>query len=277
MKRDLTSAIDDKKKAELDAMQKQVTDAQYDVNELQAIVDSLSAKSSQFTLFLSQAQDSQNTALNNLTMGQDALASVSGVAKSTKLAVKQTEKATLTGNVVSVEMANMINKLVYTIEFVDKVAQQVSNQKASNPLISAQLVSFLTKANSDANAAFASALTALQSCYAADATLKEASKVTVLENIQAHTLKATMEHKAGDVPSSEVSDKWVISHQVDGLLPLLTKRYQASQTAYQVALSDNNAVTAELNTAQKQLATATTELASLQAGLAAATAAAYAA
>lgn len=272
MSNKLAKGIDNHKKAELDALTKEILDAQYDVNEVQAIVNSLSIKSSQFTQFLSEALAAQNTTLSNLHLCQQAVDSIKGVVKGSKLAAKTSEKACSTANAVSQDMAQMLNKLMFSIDIIDKVAQQAAKQKNSNPLVPDQLITYLNKATSDANKAFASALTALNSCYAADATLQEAQGITSLEHQQAHQLKERMESPEPSIPNSPTAPS-----ELPGILTLLNARYQKTQEKYQTALANNNAVTHELSHAQKLLATATSRLASLKSGLAAASAAAYAA
>ncbi len=57
--------VTERKKAELDALTTMVTDAQFDVQQYQAIVNSLTEKSQNFQGFLSAAEANKQLALSN--------------------------------------------------------------------------------------------------------------------------------------------------------------------------------------------------------------------
>jgi len=57
--------VTEKKKAELDALTNSVLDAQLDVQQYQAMVDSLSEKSIRFQIFLQEAEAERTRTLNN--------------------------------------------------------------------------------------------------------------------------------------------------------------------------------------------------------------------
>lgn len=275
----LVYGIADQKKAELDLLTAQVNQAQYEVVQQQVIVNSLAAKSNQFSSFLTQADANQATALSNFNLVKDAMSSVKSLVASTKLANQQTGAATEGICKVSGKMAELINKLIFSVEIIDKLAQLINKQKTINPLVPDSLITFLSKATADANNAVALTLTALQSCYAAEATLLESKSAMKLGDDQANDLKAKMEQ--GWNPQKECITTtdclFGFTDNSDGVVSLLYRAYQSASDKYQAALWDNNSVTKQLTYAQEQLAEATTLLNSYQAGLAAATAAAYAA
>lgn len=275
----LVYGIADQKKAELDLLTAQVNQAQYLVAQQQVIVNSLVAKSSQFNSFLAQADADQASALSNLNLVKDAMSSVKALVAGAKLAHQQTNAATFGIVSVSEKMAELINKLVFAVEIIDKLAQLINKQKSINPLVPDSLIAFLSKATTDANNAVALTLTALQSCYAAEAVLLESHGSMKLGDAQVNELKARMEHgwNAAKESLAAAECNCGLTDDCDGILSLLYRAYQTASENYELALQDNNSVTKQLVYAQEQLVTATTMLNSYQAGLAAATAAAYAA
>ncbi len=273
MRNQLSTDIAASKKADLSKLSMQVKEANNSVHEKQAIVTALSLKASQFNIFLTEADADKAKALANLGMAQDVAASVASLASSSKEADHQTTKALSKSQDTSKQIAAMVPKLVFSVEIIDKLSNLLNRQKASNPLIPDLLMSYLAKANTDANNAVAATLTALQSCYAAEATLQEAANITTLENQQVATLKQQIEQSSQPAQGSAQEPAQALL----GILPLLKNAYDTALKNYQSALDDNNSVTKQLAHAQTDLAAATTQLSSLQAGLAAATAAAYAA
>lgn len=275
----LVYGIADQKKAELDLLSAQVNQAQYAVAQQQVIVNSLVAKSNQFNAFLTQADADQATALSNFNLVKEVMSSVKALVAGAKLAHHQTDAAAEGILKVSARMAELINKLIFSVEIIDKLAQLINKQKSINPLVPDSLITFLSKATSDANNAVALTLTALQSCYAAEATLLESKSVMKLGDGQANELKDKMEQGW----NSQKECKHVaecncgFTDSSDGIVALLSHAYRTASANYQDALQDNNSVTKQLTYAQEQLAAATTMLNSYQSGLAAATAAAYAA
>jgi hypothetical protein len=64
----------------------------------------------------------------------------------------------------------------------------VNKQKANNPLVPDQLIEYMTKVGMAADNARVRTLTALQSCYVAEAALLESNKVLALGANQCQTL-----------------------------------------------------------------------------------------
>lgn len=273
----LVDGIANRKKSDIDAIKSQIEDAQFQVNQLQANVVSLTEKAGNYSLFLSTADNTKATALANLNMATDTVSSVSNLRKNAKTATKQTRQVCSGIEAINEKVSRLTDKLILTVELIDQVSTLAQKQKAQNPLIPDELISFLTKATSDANNAVAKTLTAVSSCYAAGATIAESKEITNLEFRQIKQLKKRIKHKSTKDNSSPNS---VITKQGDassGLYALLQKAYHDSVEMYNKLLKANNVVNKQLEYATAQLKTATTKLNSLNAGLAAAQAAAFAA
>jgi hypothetical protein len=268
----LAVSVADNKNAELNTLTGLVTAAQFLVAQRQAIVTSLQAKSAQFANYLAQATEDQASALANLKLAKDANASVSSLTDSLATAASQTNLAAQGAGNVAADMATLVGKLIFSVDFINKVAVLVNKQKSSNQLVPDSLITAISRANTAANTAVARTLTALQSSYVAQATLLESSLVTGLASTQATTLSETMQvgwNSQDDLPVSGATDA--------GILNLVALAYATAMGIYQRALWNNTSVARQLSFAKAQLGTATVELASYKAGLAAATAAAYAA
>lgn len=274
----LSPGIADRTKARIDAITEQVTSEQYIVTQRQAIVTSLTAKSAQFSATLATASDTQATALTNLNLANDALAAAAALTAGTAQAQAQAAAADLAMIAVCEDMALMINKLVFTGEIIDRLVQLINKQKAANPLIPDSIITYLNQATTDANNAVALTLTALQSCYAAQATLRESRASMNLSAQQSAALQARMEHQAFARGATVTSKVLEIGYADDcaGVVAWLQQGYLAAKDGYNQALWNNDSVGAQLSYAQAMLASATTDLNSYKSGLNAATAAAYA-
>lgn len=275
----LALSVADKKNSEIQSLTGSVTQAQYDVAEQQAIVSSLQAKSQQFNLYLTQADDDQESALANLNLGKDALSSASSLAGSMTAATSKVNEASSGASDVAAQMAELVNKLILSVEYINKTAQLVNKQKANNPLVPDKLIDNMSKAAANANNAIALSLAALQSCYVAEATLLESSEVLALGAQQSGQLRDRMaflwDSQSGKVLAAATPAPSGVA--TPGIVAMLQQAYDDAKGNYNQALSNNNIVTSQLSHAQAELADAQVRLNSYQAGLAAATAAAYAA
>lgn len=269
----------DSKKSDIDALTNKITNTQYEVDQLQSLVDALSTKAGKFAAFLSAADANKNTALTNLNLVTDAVNKVKNLSDNANLAMLQTKKAAVQIVSTSDHVSLLINKLILSVEVIDQLTKFVNKQKTLNPLIPDELITLLTKATTDANNAVATTLTALTSCYAAEATVLEADKITILEAKQAKALyeKMTVMAKPKEDEPGLLSFIMSLGDDATGILALLQNAYNQSVTIYEQELIANSAVTAQLEFAQSQLSKATTKLNSLKAGLAASQAAAFAA
>ena len=183
-------AINEKKQAELNALTFQVTTAQYEVDQFQAKVTSLSQKKAELALALTNAQANKETALSNFTQAKQVVDGIREMVRKTLLTVKQSGQADERINDTAKQLSLVINQLIFSVEIIDKLAQMVNKKQASKGIISKDLVAAITAASADANNAVATTLAALNSCYVAMASANESHQITVLEYIQSLELYA---------------------------------------------------------------------------------------
>ncbi len=310
-------AINEKKQAELNALTFQVTTTQYKVDQLQAIVTSLSQKKADFALALTNAQANKETALSNFTQAKQVVDGIREMVRKTLLTVKQSGRADGKINDTAKQLSLVINQLIFSVEIIDKLAQMVNKKQASKGIISKDLVAAITAASADANNAVATTLAALNSCYVAMASANESHQITVLEYIQGLELYALISgdskvshplikfekaqralELAGENEPKAVADfqkdlskvneqaEIVVNNFAAMTRPEETSKslyallYSANEDAkhnFDTALIASSNFNTELAEAQAKLTNATVMLNSLKAGLAAATAAALAA
>jgi len=275
----LVAGIADQKQAEIEQLTNLVTQSQFNVSQLQVIVNSLVAKSAQFNAYLAQADGDLATALSNLNLGKNAIATVKSLVLTLRQTSTQTDAAKGAAGLVTQQTSVLINKLIFTVEIINKLVQLINKQKAINPLIPDSLISFMAKANTDANNAIALLLTALQSCYSAQASLSQSQTLVALGTEQGSALQNRMLCNIDERTQKPISltVKVGLTDDCNGIIALLQRAYQNANERYEDALWSNNSVTMQLNFGQENLADAITSLNSYKAGLAAARAAAYAA
>ncbi len=180
--------VTEKKKAEIDSLTTKVQDTEYLVAQLQSVVSSLSEKSSEFTTFLADAEAGKETALNNFNLVKSVVNTIRNLTRATNRVNTQTSSADRKIKKTAKKMSQLISQLIFSAEIVDKLAQLIDKKKASNPLISDELVKVITTATADANNAVATTLTALQSCYATSSSAQESTQITSLEFSQSISL-----------------------------------------------------------------------------------------
>ena len=252
------------KKRTLDSLTLQVANANGEVSQLQSIVDSLTGKLATYNGYLSQADANKTQAHSNLSLIDTVVKNALNLNNSSKITLNEILLAEAKTEAVAQKTASVINKLIYTADMINKLANLITRKKSQNPLISDQLVSMIATAETNANNAVALTLVALDATFIAQATNKEVKTSGALENLRSEKLfnKLTVDTKTG-------SDNLAIQ-------TLLTNAYKCSllefdriQGAYNRTLKELNLKTAELNKAQINLN-------SLESGLAAANAAALA-
>lgn len=273
--------ITERKKAELDQLTIQVLTAANEVDQFQAIVDALTDKSSKFQQFLADADGKKTQALNNRNMLDAVLRNVYDLRNNSLVAFDKMVIADATIKEVAVEIKNVIDKLIFSAELVNKLSNLVIRQKALNPLISNDLMDRISAAGKDANDAVALALTALKSTFAAQATNMESEAATTLEYTQAIKLHEILSGTTeADIESplpagaDQVSDDY--NENDKSLRGLLYTAYYKAVEKYDETLKASNKTLKQLNMAITELTTAQIRLKSLQSGLAAANAAALA-
>ena len=294
--------ITESKKAELDMLTNQVIEAQHLVEQQQAAVNALAQKSANFNAFLVTAQNNKAAALANRDLVYQVVEGALALMNASQQAVKATAKSDDKTKELASTMKELVDKLIFSAELVNKLANLVVRKKALNPLISDDLVKMVATAGADANSAVSLTLVALQSTFASQASNLEMEAVSVLEYIEAITLYKTLtgqvERLNGEIiermknpPELTGTLEYVkICKHLKGvtlefvksddyercLLALIEAAYKKASDSYAEALVANDATTLQLSTAQSDLAKAQMLLASLQAGSAAANAAALA-
>ncbi|MCA2997717.1 MAG: hypothetical protein ING75_03855 [Rhodocyclaceae bacterium] len=265
-------------KSQLDYLAAKVAEAQYQVSQQQATVNALETKSTAFNAFLASADSDKQTALANLNQAHDIHSGLKGLTASTASAQTQCDKAYSKTFETADEMANLVNKLIFAVEIFEKFGDMVNKHKVNNVFIPDSLISQISKGTTDANNAIALTLTALQSCYAAEATALRSKRVIQLQVDQLSELVARFEAES-DSTISAAESATDNTPLLDG--PGLLSLSKAADTffgeRYREALVANTTVNKQLAYAQQMLGKATTSLNSWQSGLAAATAAAFAA
>jgi len=177
-------AINEKKQAELDSLSAQVLRAQYQAEQLQAVVNSLTQKNTDYATFLVEAENNRATALNNLNQVKLVLEGIKEMNRKACLTAQQTFNADQKIKDTAKQVSVLIKQLIYSVEIIDRLALLINKKKASGAIISNELVSIITSASADANNAVAATLTALNSCYVTMTSGTEANMVTILECMQ---------------------------------------------------------------------------------------------
>lgn len=263
--------ITEKKKAELDSLKNQVIDAGAVVQQQQIIVNSLNEKATKYQGYLLVADANRTHALSNKNLIDQVIQSAYNLDYNSTDAFRKMTTSSNHASLVAVSISDLINKLIYSVEIINKLSNLVTRKKALNPLISDDLISRINSAGTDANNAVALTLIALKSTLAAEASILESEAAITLENKQATKLYETLTgektiHKT--LSSKPIPDK--------SIKTLLYNAYKNAQIAYEKANIANDQTITQLNYATTNLSKAQIKLQSLQSGLAAATAAALA-
>jgi len=254
-----SDGITEQKKDELDDLTIRVQNAQFIVEQCQAIVDSLSLKVTNLQELLSTANADLSQAYNNKISIDQIAQYALDLKNNSAIAFNQITDAN-SKSVALAEGANdIITKLIYTAERLAKFSTAIIRKKALNPLISDDIVSQVNTAVKDANDAVALTLTALRSAFTALASGDEAKATISMENDQSGFLYQLLTAKSADT-----------------LQNLIHSAYNQSNTDNKILAKAFEIETKNLNTAQSNLGTAQVTLQSLQSGLTAANAAALA-
>jgi len=261
--------ITESKKAELDKLSIQVIDAQYDVNKFQSIVTSLADKVNNFQVFLATAENTRTQAYNNKILMTQLVQNALDLQNNSNIAFDEIVLADTKTKILGVNIKQVIDKLIYSAEVLNKLATIITRKKALNPLISDELISVLATAGSDANNAVALALVALKSTFAAQASNMESEAAIELAYTQSSDLYETL---VNGIASDEVEAK----EKEKSLEYLLHEAYKNAKSNYQKLEKALIICTKQLNDAKSDLNKAQIKLKSLQSGLAAANAAALA-
>lgn len=260
--------ITEKKKAELDQLTNMVLDAQNRVEQLQAVVNSLTEKSQKFQAAFVAADTNRTQSLNNKLLVDSVVQNALVLQYNSDIAQKEIYFSDNRSQELAAQVNKVINMLIYTAEVINKLSNFIIRKKALNPLISDELINMVGAAGKDANNAVALMLVALNTSFASQAVILDSEASLALELLQSTNLYETL--------NGTTIDGQHLDNYDTCLRELLYKAYDNSQKVYNKAQIANNDTTDELNQSSADLTAAQVELRSLQAALAAATAAAYA-
>lgn len=263
--------ITEKKKAELDLIKNQVVDATAIVQQQQTIVNSLNEKATRYQGYLLVSESNRSHALSNKNLIDQVVQNAYDLTLNSENAFSKTATATQDSKRVSIWISDLISKLIYSVEIINKLSNLVIRKKALNPLISDDLITRINTAGTDANNAVALTLVALKSTLAAEASVLESEEAITLETKQAAKLYFTLTNSKSleaTLPAPSSSDS--------SIRGLIYNAHKNAQIAYEKANTANDETGRQLVIATSNLSKAQIKLQSLQSSLAAATAAAYA-
>jgi uncharacterized coiled-coil protein SlyX len=236
--------------ARLDDLSAQVIDAQYEVEQFQAIVSSLTEKAAGYQAHLTVAENNKIQAANHKTLAEQLTQSALDLQNNSETALQEVSLADGKSKTLSSDMKILTDKLIYTVEVLNLLSRDIMRKKVINPLISDDLVSMTATACADADTAVALTLVALRSTFTAEAS-----------NIETEATLALGYHRAKELYKSA---------------PTLSSSFDEAYSgtdANQLQTEKSSAVIAqELNDAKASLSSAQEKLAALQSGLAAANA-----
>lgn len=261
--------VTEKKKSELDALNNQVLDAENEVEQLQAIVDSLNDKSSKFTGYLNAAEANKAQALANKNSIEALVAQVDELKQESDVAFNEMVLADAQIKELATQIKIVIDELIYSAEVINRLGNLVTRKKALNPLISDDLVAMITQAGTDANNAVSLTMVALQSVFTAQATSLESEAASALEYTEAFKLYETL-------TGTNENGKQIPHLYKNCLYKLIEDAYDSAERKYEHLKKAEQEVLSQLSFMETKLSKAQNKLKSLQSGLAAANAAALA-
>ncbi len=255
--------ITEKKKSELDMLSIKVLNAQNDVEQFEAIVNSLTEKSQKIKESLALTDKNRAQALSNRDLIDTVVQNALDLKNNSDITFNEVVASDTKIKQVAKDIKEVIDKLIYTAEVINKLSNLVIRKKALNPLISDELVTMITTAGKGANNAVAVTLVALNSVFTSQATTLESEAALTLECMQSSKLYEVL-------TGTEKNDK------SKSLKYLLYEAYKNSEIAYKNTQNASTDTAKQLNNATADLEKAKIRLSSLRSGLAAANAAALA-
>lgn len=260
------SGVTEQKKAELDELTIKVIDAQHNVAQFQAIVDSLTEKSTKIQGFLATDEEIRSQTYNNKLLIEQMVQNALDLKNNSQIAVTEMAKATTNSKDLAPKIKVLIDKLIYVAEIINKLSNIIIRKKALNPLISDDLITMVGVAGKNANDAVALTLIALKSTFAAQASNRETEMAMALELDQSKDFYHLL---TGTTDTNNTVNKTSLTWYLDNAYTVARANYKQMEKAYKLITKQLGDANADLNKAQVKLK-------SLQAGLAAANAAALA-
>lgn len=254
-----TYGITNRKKVALDALTRNVQNAESQSRQLQVILTAFTQRNAEFSEGLQTAEQTRTTALNNRNQVDHVVNQVWDLKCIVDVAQSQTHQANESIHQMTQSLTTIVDQLIFTVSVINRLAALVQQKKALNPLISDDLVSNVMTASTHAQNAVGGALNALESCYASQTAAEASVAVTDLEAKQVVDLYQTLIGQ-GHTPERSIQG-------------LLNNAYETAKDQFQVALQAQERSTNQLNTAQANLNAAQFRLNSLRSGLSAASAA----
>lgn len=191
MQKTMIAGIAERKNREIETLENQVAAAQYQVNELTAVVSSLNAKQNNFAQLLTDAESKKSIALGHFNQIRQIAVQIAELRQYSEVVSQQvTSNAAVTDTAKNV--AALINRLIFSVDVIEKLTDFVNRQKAVNNAIPSELISILGKAVTDSNKAVALSLIALESCYATVSSACESRTISDLEIKQAVEVEALL-------------------------------------------------------------------------------------
>jgi hypothetical protein len=229
----------------------EIIDAQYEVEQFQAIVSSLTEKAAACQARLTVAENNKTQVYNHKTAADQLTQSALDLQNNSETAFKEIALADDKSKTLSADIKMLTDTLIYTAEILNTLSRDIIRKKALNPLISDDLLSMTATACTDANNAVTLTLVALKSTFAAGASNIETEAALALGSQQAKELYASAP---------------ILSSSLDQAYSNIDAYTLQTEKSYAM-------ITRELNEAEASLITAQEKLASLQSGLVAANAA----
>jgi uncharacterized coiled-coil protein SlyX len=257
-----------RKKTTLDKLTVKVTTAQTDAEKQEVIVVSLTEKLNRVQGMMAAADANRTTALNNLNNAKIIVDMSLDLCKNAAIAHTQAIVANADTKAFATGMSLLTDKLIYSAELINKLANLIIRKKAMNPLISDELVAIIGTVGMDANNAVALTLVALKSTMEAQSSNIQsapAGKWVFVEVKQLYQTLTGMDENGKP-----------LAKKSNPLIALLTEAFFEAQTKYEEMETAVKCSTIELNSAITLLAKKKVALMSFLSGLAAANAAALA-
>lgn len=252
------SGITEKIKYELDALSLKVFEAQDEVSQCQAAVNSLTEKVVSLQNRLTNAENARSRAKQNTDMVSSLVQQALELKENADIADRSMTTAGVKTAELRIQVKEATNKLIYAVEVANKLATIINRKKALNPLISDELIIAVTNMGGDANNAVALTLVALKAVFEAQAAVMASATATRPTTEQATDFYELLTGKGRSLNS------------------MITEAYHHAQVVYDEAEKAVASGTRQLNEATAKFNRAQVKLHSLQAGLSAANAAALA-
>lgn len=260
-----TYNITEVKQAAINELTRQVLDAKYEVEQYQSIVNSLEEKASKFQLFLVSSEESMKQTQNNLTLIEEILVAAKDLESRSNIALGEIHTANNRMDKMVSSLNDVVNELIYIAQVVSMLHTLIVRKKASNPLISDEVINKIITSEKDANNAVSLALVALESSFTAQSSIIESKGIATLEYKESVSLVSNIK------AISSSSDEKILSETL--IYNQLQKAYKNAKENNEKAIKASQITIKQLAEAVSKFNKAEAKLNSFQSGLSAANAA----